>query len=153
MKQLSENFSLMQLIASDTAAANGIDNAPPPELIGNLERLAAGLEAVQALLQAPLEISSGYRCPELNRSVGGSERSQHVDGMAADFTCADFGPPMAVAAAIRASGIPFDQCILEFNRWVHISFSQSPRGRMLSIYDGAQGYLDGLCDPDGKPVA
>lgn len=153
MKQLSENFSLAQLIASETAALRGIDNTPAPEALANLELLAAGLEAVQALLAEPLEISSGYRCPALNRAVGGSPRSQHVQGMAADITCPRFGPPIAVAAAIKASGIAFDQCILEFNRWVHISFSPAPRGRVLSIYKASDGYLDGLCDPDGNPVA
>ena len=153
MKQLTENFSLALLIASETAALKGIDNSPPPEAIANLERLAAGLEQVQALLGAPLDITSGYRCPELNHAVGGSARSQHVLGMAADFTCPPFGPPMAVAAAIQASGIAFDQCILEFNCWVHISFSPAPRGRVLSIYDGAAGYLDGLRDPYGNLIA
>ena len=153
MKQFTENFSLALLIASETAAQKGIDNTPPPDALANLARLAAGLEEVQALLGGPLDISSGYRCAELNRAVGGSARSQHVQGMAADFTCPRFGAPLAVAAAIQASGIAFDQCILEFNRWVHISFSPAPRGRVLSIYDGAAGYLDGLRDPDGNPIA
>ena len=153
MKQLSENFSLAQLTASETAALKGIDNTPSPEALANMQRLAAGLEEVRSLLGAPLDISSAYRCPELNRAVGGSAGSQHVQGMAADFTCPQFGPPIAVAAAIQASGIAFDQCILEFNRWVHISFSPAPRGRVLSIYDGAAGYLDGLRGPDGNPAA
>ena len=151
--QLTENFSLAQLTASETAARESIDNLPPAKVIANLQRLAAGLEEVQRLLGAPLNISSGYRCPELNRAVGGSATSQHALGMAADFTCPRFGAPMAVAAAVQASGIAFDQCILEFNRWVHISFSPSPRGRVLSIYDSGKGYLDGLRDADGNVVA
>lgn len=151
--QLTENFSLAQLTASEIAAREGIDNSPPPEAVANLALLAAGLEQVQALLGAPLEVSSGYRCPELNRAVGGSASSQHTQGMAADFTCAPFGTPIEVAAAVQASGIGFDQCILEFNRWVHISFSPNPRGRVLSIYDSREGYLDGLRDADGNPVA
>ncbi len=151
--QLTENFSLAQLTASETAAREGIDNSPPADLIANLQRLAAGLEEIQRLLGAPLDISSGYRCPELNRVVGGSATSQHRQGMAADFTCPPFGTPIAIAAAIRASGIEFDQCILEFNRWVHISFSPSPRGRVLSIHDSGEGYLDGLRDADGNVVA
>ena len=73
--------------------------------------------------------------------------------MAADFTCEPFGSPLEIAAAIRSSGITFDQCILEFNRWVHISFAPESRGRILSIYNSADGYLDGLIGPDGNPVA
>jgi hypothetical protein len=151
--QLTDHFSLARFTASETAEREGIDNSPPPEVVGNLLRLAVGLEAVQALLGAPLEITSAYRCPALNRAVGGSATSQHVRGMAADFTCAQFGDPMAVAAAIQASGINFDQCILEFNRWVHISFAPDPRGRVLSIHYSREGYLEGLRDADGNPVA
>lgn len=151
--QLTENFCLAQLTASESAAREGIDNSPPPGILDNLARLAAGLEAVQALLGAPIEISSGYRSPELNSAVGGSATSQHVLGMAADFTCEGFGTPIAIVAAIQASNIDFDQCILEFNRWVHISFSPSPRGRVLSIHDSREGYLDGLRDADGNLLA
>ena len=151
--QLTDNFSLAQLTFSETAEQKGIDNAAPPEIVGNLRRLANGLEAVQALLGMPLDISSGYRCPELNRAVGGSPTSQHTLGLAADFVCAGFGTPLDVAAAIQASAIEFDQCILEYGRWVHLSFSTAPRGRVLSIYNSHDGYLDGLRDADGNIVA
>ena len=150
--QLSPHFSLAQLVHSETAEERGIDNSPPAGILENLRRLAAGLEEVQRLLGAPLEISSGYRCKALNEAVGGSATSQHVDGLAADFTCPDFGPPLDVARAIRQSGIDFDQCILEFGRWVHVSFSSSPRGRVLTIYDAKEGYLAGLWDRDGNRV-
>ena len=108
---------------------------------------------MQALLGAPLEISSGYRSPALNSAVGGSPTSQHSQGLAADFACAAFGTPLEIAAAIQASDIEFDQCILEYGRWVHLSFSATPRGRVLSIYNSSDGYLDGLRDADGNGVA
>ncbi len=150
--QLSANFSLEQLTASDTAAARGIDNAPPPEIIDNLRQLAAGLEQAQALLGYPLSISSGYRSPALNVAVGGAEKSQHCTGIAADFTCPGFGTPLDIAAALRDSGLRFDQCILEFGRWVHLSFSAEPRGRLLTIHDSKEGYLVGLWDTEGNKV-
>jgi zinc D-Ala-D-Ala carboxypeptidase len=152
--QLSPHFSLAQLIQSDTAEKTGIDNTPAsPEIVENLRRLAAGLEDVCALLGAPLEISSGYRCAALNEAVGGSNASQHLQGLAADFVCPGFGPPLAVARAIQQSEIDFDQCILEFGRWVHLSFSPAPRGRVLTIYDAEDGYLAGLWDENGNQVA
>lgn len=151
--QLSPNFSLSELVYSETAEMSGIDNTPPPEIVENLRRLAAGLEAVRALLGAPLEISSGFRCAALNEAVGGSSTSQHVQGLAADFACPAFGSPLEIARAIRQSGIQFDQCILEYGRWVHLSFSDAPRGRILTIYDEEKGYLAGLWDAEGNQVA
>lgn len=151
--KLSRHLTLARLIRSDTARALGIDNTPPPELWDNLRRLAEGLDAVRELLGHPLKITSGYRCPALNRAVGGVEHSQHCQGLAADFVCPRFGPPLAVAQAIAASAIEFDQCILEYGRWVHLSFSATPRRRVLTIYSAAEGYLEGLVDEQGRRLA
>ena len=151
--RLTRNFSLEQLICSETAQRQRIDNTPGPDIVKNLRLLAKGLEQVQALTGFPLEISSGYRCPELNLRVGGAKTSQHTQGLAADFTCAEFGPPVDVIKAIRDSGINFDQCILEYAKWVHISFSKAPRGKVLTIYDPREGYLDGLRDKSGNQIA
>ena len=151
--QLTPNFSLEQLIYSETAAREHIDNTPAADIVGNLRLLARGLEQVQALTGFPLQLSSGYRSPELNRRVGGTGTSQHTQGLAADFTCAEFGTPADIIKAIRSAGIEFDQCILEYAQWVHISFSATPRGRVLTIYDAAQGYVEGLRDRDGNQIA
>jgi zinc D-Ala-D-Ala carboxypeptidase len=151
--RLTANFSLEQLIHSETAERERIDNTPGPEIVDNLRRLAQGLEQVRMLIGFPLEISSAYRCPELNARVGGAKASQHTRGQAADFTCAEFGPPAEIIKAVRDSDIEFDQCILEYARWVHISFSAAPRGKVLTIYDPKEGYLDGLWDKGGNQIA
>ena len=151
--QLSPNFSLSDLVRSETAEERGIDNTPPPEIVENLRRLAEGLEKVRALLGAPLEISSGYRCAALNEAVGGSSTSQHMQGLAVDFECPAFGSPLEIADAIRRSGLGFDQCILEYGRWVHLSFSDAPRRRLLTIYDDDKGYVAGLWDETGRMIA
>ena len=150
--RLTPNFSLEQLIYSETAERERIDNTPAAEIVDNLRLLAQGLEQVQLLTEFPLEISSGYRCPELNRRVGSAKPPQHTQGKAADFTCAEFGPPVDIIKAIRDSDIDFDQCILEYARWVHISFSAAPRGKVLTIYDPKQGYRDGLWNKGGKQI-
>ena len=151
--RLTPNFSLEQLVHSDTAERERIDNTPAPDIVNNLLLLAQGLEQVRALTGFALDISSGYRCPRLNARIGGANTSQHTRGQAADFTCAEFGPPLVIIKAIRDSDIEFDQCILEYARWVHISFSAAPRGKVLTIYDPKVGYLDGLWDPGGKRIA
>ena len=151
--RLTQNFSLEQLIHSETAQREHIDNTPGTDIVDNLRQLAEGLEQVRALTGFPLEISSGYRCPALNAAVGGSATSQHLQGRAADFVCPAFGLPLEVARAIGDSAIAFDQCILEFGTWVHLSFSPQPRGRVLTIYDSNEGYLAGLWDGAGNRVA
>jgi hypothetical protein len=150
--RLSRYYTLARLVHSDTARERGIDNAPPPELIPNLRLLACGLDRIRLLLGHPLDISSGYRSPALNTAVGGARNSQHSQGFAADFTCPGFGPPLAVARAMRDSGIAFDTLIYEFEEWIHVSFTAAPRRRVLTIYDAKEGYLDGLLDAERQPV-
>ena len=131
---LSPHFTLAEFVVSDTAARRGIDNDPPAELLHALKRTAQGLEAVRVRLGgAPIIISSGYRCPALNAAVGGQPSSQHTRGEAADFIAPRFGSPTEVAATLRDSGVDYDQLIIEFGRWVHISFSQAPRHQALVI--------------------
>lgn len=131
---LSPHFTLDELTVSQEAARRGIDNTPPPEVIRALERTAQGLEAVRIRLGgAPIVVSSGYRCPELNAAIGGAKASQHMTGQAADIICPRFGGPVEVAYALRDSGIEYDQLILEYGRWVHISFSAHPRHMALII--------------------
>jgi zinc D-Ala-D-Ala carboxypeptidase len=115
--RLSENFSLEELTASETAARKGIDNTPSEEVINNLKRLAAALQEVRALLNhRAILVSSGYRSPELNQAVGGSATSDHCKGLAADFICPSYGTPNDIVRAIAASGLSFKQVIREFDR-------------------------------------
>ena len=153
MTFLSRHFRLEQLLYSDTALERGIDNIPDEDALANLRFLAAGLDEVQDLLGYPLNITSAYRSPALNAAVGGVASSQHCQGLAADFDCPEYGTPMDIAAAIARSDIVFDQCIMEFGRWVHLSFSANPRRRLLTIYSAASGYEEGLIEVDGTRLA
>ena len=108
--------------------------AKPLETVAAPTRTAHGLEAGRVPRGgAPITVTSGYRCPALNAAIGGAKDSQHMRGEAADFICPRFGTPTEVAAALRDSGIEYDQLLLEFGRWVHISFSAAPRRQALII--------------------
>lgn len=131
---LSTNFTLEEFTDSQTAARQGITNDPPIDVYSNLKSLAYAMEEVRTVLgNRPILVSSAYRCPELNRAVGGSKYSQHVLGEAVDFTCPSFGTPAQIVTALVESDIQFDQVILEFQRWCHISFSSRNRRQALVI--------------------
>lgn len=146
MTQLSQHFSLEELVASGTAARYGIDNTPPPSIVEHLKVLAAGLERIRALLgDKPLHVNSGYRCPTLNRVVGGAPDSAHMQGWAADIICPAYGDPPAVCRALAASDLPFDAVIHE-GTWTHASFDPQARRRLLTAHFGTLGttYTEGL---------
>ena len=134
--KLSPNFTLEELTFSQIASRRGIDNTPPPKVKDNLERLALFLEQVRKVVNKPISISSGYRSREVNESVGGSKTSQHCEGCAADFNVKGVSPDAVVRAIVNAD-IPYDQVILEFDSWVHISIptvkSSTPRKQALVI--------------------
>lgn len=118
---LSQHFTLEELTSSDYAARHGLDNTPDDAALANLHDLAAGLEQVRELLNAPMRVNSAYRSPKVNSGIGGSKTSAHMRGLACDFTCPGFGDTKEVALAISASQINYDQLILEYG-WVHIAF-------------------------------
>ncbi len=143
--QLSKNFSLTELVASQVATRKGIDNTPAPAIVANLTRLAVLLEQMRALVGAPISISSGYRSPALNKAVGGAANSAHVLGLAADVSTAKL-TSKALAMLIRQSDIAFDQLIYE-GSWVHIALSAgAPRRQVLTakFAGGGVSYVAGI---------
>jgi len=133
--KLSKYFSLRELTFSKIAEDNNIDNTPTPEFLEKLRYTASQLDKVRELLGKPVNISSGYRCLQVNRRIGSKDSSQHLKGEAVDFKCELFGNPRSVFEAIRKSDIHFDQLILEFNSWVHISFVKSCGRRECLVID------------------
>ena len=131
---LSPNFALSEFTESQTATRLGLDNDPPAELYETLKATARCMEDIRDLLGGKVVlVSSAYRSPEVNKAVGGSANSQHTKGEAVDFTCPKFGTPRDIVTKIKDSPLLFDQLILEYDRWVHISFSTRNRRQVLII--------------------
>ena len=123
--QLSKNFSLQEMIKSQTALRKGIDNVPNQEQIDNMVKLAENILQPIRDEYGSFIVSSGYRCPELCLQIGSSIDSQHAKGQAADFEVAGVDN-MELAEWIR-DNLEFDQLILECytggnTGWIHCSY-------------------------------
>jgi hypothetical protein len=126
--QLTENFSLTEMIKSETALRHGLDNTPPESVIENLRVLCSNvLQPLRTAYACGIKVNSGYRAPEVNAAVGGSRTSDHCKGQAADIEIP--GVPNADLARYIAETFKFTQLILEFytpgipdSGWVHVSY-------------------------------
>lgn len=117
-------FTIKELIKSSTAEAKGIDNTPTPEVERNLTALVENvLDGVREIYGKPITVNSGYRCPELNKAVGGSATSDHVKGFAADITGGSKEENERLFNIIKHN-FHFSQLIDEKNfSWVHVSYN------------------------------
>ena len=83
--KLSEHFSYAEFTHSDTALRLGIVKDLPLELVHNAQATAAMMERIREFLGVPLTVTSGYRCHDLNKSIGSKDTSDHVKALACDF--------------------------------------------------------------------
>lgn len=149
--QLTEHFTLAELTASNKATQLGIDNTPPPEIVLRLVMVAEMLERIRSTLNAPIIVTSGYRCERLNMAVGGSSTSDHPRGHAADIVSPRYGTATDVAKALAplVSVLGIGQIILEGvkgKQWVHVS-TRTPKkavNRVITITDA--GVQAGIVD-------
>jgi putative chitinase len=134
MTKLTEHFALEEMTVSPTAKRLGIPNTPTAEHIENMRYCCEKiLEPVRAKF-GPVSINSSYRAPLVNKAVGGSKTSQHVNGQAIDFEVK--GVSNKVVADWVADNLEFDQVILEFytagdknSGWVHASIKKGGGNR------------------------
>jgi putative chitinase len=137
--KLTENFSLAEMIVSPTAKRLGLSNTPTAEHIENMRYCCEKiLEPVRAHFGKPVQINSSYRAPLVNKAVGGSKTSQHVNGQAIDFEVP--GVDNKKVADWVADNLEFDQVILEFytagdknSGWVHASIKKEGGNRKLRM--------------------
>jgi hypothetical protein len=121
--QISEHFTLEELT---TTSFRQYDNTPGEAEVVNLTLLAnEQLEAIRTLWDCPIHVNSAFRSIEVNAAVGGTAKSQHTQGCAADIIPVGNMTLRQAYEAILDSGIPFDQLIFEQPRanggWIHIS--------------------------------
>lgn len=132
--RLTTNFTLDELTRSSTADMRGISNEPGKTETANLLRLAETiLQPLRDHIKQPVVINSAYRSPEVNQIVGGSPRSQHILGQAADIRVSNMSVTELVSI-IDMLDLPYHQLINEFDSWVHVSIAPNgvkPRKQIL----------------------
>lgn len=142
---LTAHFTLEELIASDYAIRHNIRNMPDDAaVLENLHTLAKGLERVRAVIGKPIHVNSGYRSPAVNAAIGGSDKSQHKLGLAADIVVPGItARELAMTIVAARDSIDFDQCIYE-GTWVHVSFDVKPRRQVLTALFPGPRYVQGI---------
>ena len=147
--QLTEHFTLEELIYSSTAKAKGLKNEPTQDHIENLKLLAQYvLEPIREKIGCPLVISSGFRSEKVNALVGGSKTSQHILGQAADIQIFDKTKTNkdlfeTIVSMVKNNELQVGQVIWEFGEtepnWVHVSLPTSRHRneimRASQVYD------------------
>jgi zinc D-Ala-D-Ala carboxypeptidase len=137
---LTRNFSLQELIKSDTAIRKGIDNNPNADQIEKLKKLCENVLQPVRDHFGRVKVTSGFRSPELCVAIGSSVNSQHAKAEAADFEV--LGVDNAEVADWVYKNCQTDQLILEFytpgepqSGWIHASWVEfQPRAQYLRAY-------------------
>lgn len=142
--KISKNFTLEELIRSNTATRCGIDNTPSKEEAQNLiELVKKVLQPIRDKYGKPIYINSGYRCEELNRKVGGSKTSQHRTGCAADIEASKGNNTKLfylIKDMIEKGEIEVGQLIWEYGtkknpNWIHVSLPMPhKKNQILYLY-------------------
>ena len=137
---LSRNFTLSELIKSDTAIRKGINNNPNAEQIEKLKALCENILQPVRDHFGRVKVTSGFRSVDLCLAIGSSSNSQHAKAEAADFEC--IGVDNAELADWIKDNLPYDQLIVEYytpgepnSGWIHCSYvPDQPRASYLWAY-------------------
>jgi hypothetical protein len=141
---ISKHISYKEGVYSTTAMRRGINNDPNSEQLNNMELLAEKVfEPLRKWVDGPIKINSFFRCPELNKAIGGSSKSQHCHGQAIDIDDTFGVVANSDMYNYIKNNLDFDQLIWEFGdddnpNWVHVSYvsEENNRRRCLRAYKG-----------------
>ena len=132
-----KHFTMNEMTRSATAKRYGIDNTPNDEQRANLKALVEKiLDPLREAWGQPIIVSSGYRCPRLNKVVKGAANSQHTLGQAVDIHTAKdtIAENRKLFQLIQQLKLPFDQLIDEYNyNWIHVSYGPRNRRKILHL--------------------
>lgn len=150
-RQLTQDFCLTEFTYSQYAYRNNINNAPSDYELANIINITAPrAQKIRDLLNKPMLITSGYRCFQLNKAVGGAATSDHMSGLAIDFIAPKFGTPKEVAQFLQKHVLELgiNQLIYE-GTWVHVGFAgagSKPIGTILTakFQNGKAKYFAGV---------
>ena len=127
-----KNFKLSEFFVSSTADKNGIKNEPSLDERATVERNISllvdnVLDPIRDKFCAPITITSGYRCPQVNKLVGGVNNSQHMSGCAADFPVKGFTYLMMRQVFLNIyDTMEFDQLIYYRSKnFIHVSYVEN----------------------------
>ena len=142
MEKISSHISYKEGVYSNTAIRRGIENKPNEEQLSNMKLLAEKIfEPLRIYVNGPIKINSFFRCPKLNKAIGGSSKSQHCKGQAIDLDDTFGMMTNAEMYYFIKSHLDFDQLIWEFGdednpAWVHVSYvsPEKNRNRCLLAY-------------------
>ena len=124
------HFTMSELTYSRTAQILHISNIPSDESKANLVALVDNvLDKARDAWGKPIKVNSGYRCPELNKAVGGVRNSQHLTGEAADISTGTKEGNKWLFNYIKENCV-YDQLINEQGySWVHVSYNRNGANR------------------------
>lgn len=114
------HFKFQELVVTST----GLDNSvATDEHLANLASLWQTLNYLREKLGAPIIVNSAYRTPAVNRAVGGSRTSYHLQGRAADIRPKDLGQLDALYKVIREYNKSYNTFveIIKYDTFIHIA--------------------------------
>jgi hypothetical protein len=135
-ERITKNFVMKEFVRSAVAEEKCIDNTIPDDCAENIRTLCVEcLQPIRDTINRSMTITSGFRSEVLNRAVNGAYGSDHCLGRAADFVVGGREDNLKAFAAIKKSGIEFDQLINERDgSWIHVSYRKgNNRNQVLNL--------------------
>lgn len=126
--QLSKDFTLEELTATDTGAVNIPSDIQKRKLLYLAQYL---LHPIRNRF-GRLKVNSGFRSDFVNEKVGGTSGSQHTEGEAADFTPLE--AELVEVFKWCRENLSFGQLIFEHRGaawWIHISLPRLDKPNMM----------------------